>query len=206
MDVRDRILDATARVFGENGYRGATTRRIAREAGVNEVTLFRNFGSKEELIRAAIGWANRSAGPGAELPARPAHPRVELVGWAEDHLARLRRLRAMIRTCMGESGARPEIMAGVRASRLRTRAELRGYLGALSDAGLVAPGTNLDAAAGMLLGAMFSDAMSRDLVPELFHYPEEEAASLYVDLLLRALASGAGASSSTDPGQHGDEH
>lgn len=34
--------------------RGATTRRIAERAGVNEVTMFRRFGIKSALIRAAI--------------------------------------------------------------------------------------------------------------------------------------------------------
>jgi AcrR family transcriptional regulator len=205
MQLRDRIIVAAGKVFAEHGYRGATTRRIAEAAGVNEVTLFRQFGSKAELIREAVGYAQRNAAPGFKLPARPERPREELTAWAADHLARLRGLRAMIRTCMGESTSRPEILARVREGRLRTRAELRGYLARLAERGLVVPGTNLDAAAGMLMGALFSDVMSRDLVPELFHYPEEEAATLYVDLLLRALASGACASSSTEPAHHGEE-
>ncbi|MEO7475110.1 MAG: TetR family transcriptional regulator, partial [Gemmatimonadales bacterium] len=39
MNVRDQLLTAAARVYAEVGYRGATTRRIAQEAGVNEITL-----------------------------------------------------------------------------------------------------------------------------------------------------------------------
>ena len=53
-DSRDRIIRAAVDVFAEAGYRGATTRRIAQQAGVNEVTLFRHFGSKEELIEEAL--------------------------------------------------------------------------------------------------------------------------------------------------------
>jgi len=41
-------------VMVEHGYEGATTRRIAEAAGVNEVTLFRRFGTKAELLRAAM--------------------------------------------------------------------------------------------------------------------------------------------------------
>ena len=37
-----------------DGLDGATTREIAREAGVNEVTLFRHFGSRERLLRAVV--------------------------------------------------------------------------------------------------------------------------------------------------------
>src|SRR6185437_17057975 len=47
MDIRERLLGAAAQVYAEAGYRGATTRRIAHEAGVSEITLFRQFGSKE---------------------------------------------------------------------------------------------------------------------------------------------------------------
>jgi len=47
--TRDRILDAALQTFVENGYAGATTRLIASNAGVTEVTLFRHFQSKEAL-------------------------------------------------------------------------------------------------------------------------------------------------------------
>ena len=49
-----RILDAAAQVFTTQGYARATTRAIAAAAGVNEVTLFRHFGSKRNLALAAI--------------------------------------------------------------------------------------------------------------------------------------------------------
>ena len=60
MTVRDQLLAAAARLYAEAGYRGATTRRIAVKAGVNEITLFRHFGSKDALIREAITRAGLS--------------------------------------------------------------------------------------------------------------------------------------------------
>src|SRR5277367_2846451 len=48
------MFDAALKVLAERGYAGATTRRIAEAAGVNEVTLFRRFGDKRQLILAAI--------------------------------------------------------------------------------------------------------------------------------------------------------
>lgn len=48
--ARDRILEAALRLFSSKGYLGATTREIANEAGVAEVTLFRHFASKEILL------------------------------------------------------------------------------------------------------------------------------------------------------------
>ena len=64
IDNRARILDAAARVYAEYGYRGATTRRIAVAAGVNEVTLFRTFGSKAALIYEAVRSCAESSSAG----------------------------------------------------------------------------------------------------------------------------------------------
>src|SRR5215203_2333552 len=54
MDNRDRILDAAKKIYAQYGFRGATTRLIAIEADVNEVTLFRTFGSKAALFEALM--------------------------------------------------------------------------------------------------------------------------------------------------------
>jgi len=53
-DTEQRILDAALRVFASEGYTGATTRRIAEEANVAEVTLFRKFKSKENLLKEVL--------------------------------------------------------------------------------------------------------------------------------------------------------
>ncbi|MEW6044952.1 MAG: TetR/AcrR family transcriptional regulator [Bacillota bacterium] len=52
--TRERILEAALAVAAEKGVARATTRSIAERAGVNEVTLFRHFGDKASLIRAAF--------------------------------------------------------------------------------------------------------------------------------------------------------
>ena len=50
--TRRRIISAAFKLIGEIGYKRATTRRIAEEARVNEVTLFRHFGTKKNLLNA----------------------------------------------------------------------------------------------------------------------------------------------------------
>ena len=52
--VRGRILDAAERVFAACGYAGATTREIAREAGIQKRMLFYYFASKDDLYRAVL--------------------------------------------------------------------------------------------------------------------------------------------------------
>ena len=53
-ETRERILQAAGELFMERGYVRATTRAIAEAAGVNEVTLFRHFGSKRNLLRELV--------------------------------------------------------------------------------------------------------------------------------------------------------
>lgn len=48
-----RILEAAVQLFARHGFKGTSTRDIARLARVNEVTLFRYFSRKSDLFRAA---------------------------------------------------------------------------------------------------------------------------------------------------------
>jgi AcrR family transcriptional regulator len=51
---RAQILEAAKVVFVRSGLGGARTRELAKEAGVNEATLFAHFASKEDLFEEAI--------------------------------------------------------------------------------------------------------------------------------------------------------
>lgn len=53
-DTGDKILRSAIDLMAERGYHGATTKEIAARADVNEVTLFRHFGSKQNLLAAAF--------------------------------------------------------------------------------------------------------------------------------------------------------
>lgn len=52
--TRQKLLRAADAAFTELGFQSATTREIARRAGVNEVTLFRHFRTRSDLVRAVI--------------------------------------------------------------------------------------------------------------------------------------------------------
>src|SRR3954447_1364246 len=53
-EAKTRILDAAARAFAAKGFHRATIRRIAADADVNEVTVFRHFPEKSELYWATL--------------------------------------------------------------------------------------------------------------------------------------------------------
>lgn len=64
---RQQILAAAMRLFSRQGFEGATTRAIARLAGVNEAIIFRHFTSKEKLYWAVVAEQMQQRGPAERL-------------------------------------------------------------------------------------------------------------------------------------------
>src|ERR1700712_3642053 len=54
---RALVLEAATAVFGQRGYSGATTDRVAAAAGVSQPYAVRIFGTKEKLFLAVLGRA-----------------------------------------------------------------------------------------------------------------------------------------------------
>jgi AcrR family transcriptional regulator len=183
---RQRILEAAARVYAECGFRGATTRRIAQEAGVNEVTIFRIFRSKAALIAEALH-GRRGRGPDSELPEVPVDPEREIERWSAGQLTHLRVNRSVIRKTMGDLEERPELADCASEGPTCAHRDLTRYLHRLQGAGFIDDDVPTGAAAAMLLGALFADAMGRDAMPEIFPQPAEEAPLMYAQLFLRAI-------------------
>ena len=184
MERRNQLLSAAARVYARYGYRGSTTRRIADEAGVNEVTIFRQFGTKDALIHEAIATCGGGQ-PIPELPAVPVDPAAELTVWSEALTQHLRSMRSMMRRCMSESEEHPQLGNSSNAGPVRASTQLWAYLSRLRQHGFVEADFDVKAAASMLIGAVFADAMGRDVMPDIF--PPASAAEVYSKLLLRAI-------------------
>jgi AcrR family transcriptional regulator len=53
-EVRDRIMDAAAKVFAAEGFAGATIDAIGQAAGFTKGAVYSNFGSKDELFLALL--------------------------------------------------------------------------------------------------------------------------------------------------------
>jgi AcrR family transcriptional regulator len=188
MNLRDQLLAAAAQVYAESGYRGATTRRIAQVAGVNEITLFRHFGSKEALLHEAIARAGAEMASFA-LPDLPADPECELIDWARAQLTHMVERRSLIRTCMGEMEEHPDIISSIDKPPVRAAAVLARYLNRLREVGLTTAPFDAQIAAAMLMGTLFGDAMGRDIMPDLFTRDTEASLREYVRLLLRACGA-----------------
>src|ERR1700759_3677760 len=179
MDIRDRILEAAKHIYAQHGFRGATTRLIAIEAGVNEVTLFRTFGSKAALFEALMQ-SHVSPSPIPDFPDNPVDAEREMTIWVAAVLGHMRENRALIRTSFGEIEERPEAAVSMCEGPNCAGMILTDYVLRLQSLGVAAADGDIQTAVAMLMSSMFGDAISRDVMPSVFPQPESEAAGKYV--------------------------
>jgi AcrR family transcriptional regulator len=191
-EVRESLLRSTVKLFAEGGTKAASTRRIAKEAGVNEVTLFRHFGKKEDLICSAMRWFadQHRVEP---LPVEPQDPARELLDWCKEHHQRMYSTRTLIRTCMADYREHPDRNSPTLELPIQMNNELYEYLLRVRSAGLASGRWDARSAANMLMGVLFSDAMGRDAMPVRFPQAVPAAIEQYVSLLLAAIGARASA-------------
>ncbi|HEY9848311.1 MAG TPA: TetR family transcriptional regulator [Leptolyngbyaceae cyanobacterium] len=108
--ARQRLVQAALQLFAAQGVTETTTRQIAELADVNEVTLFRNFGSKHGLLMAVIEEAEVFTQLGAVLGQQAnQNPSLAdaLQAYAEGYLQALEEIREFVRSLVGEAGHYP---------------------------------------------------------------------------------------------------
>jgi AcrR family transcriptional regulator len=185
MVSRERILDAAARVYAKHGFKGATTRLIAIEAGVNEVTLFRTFGSKGALLEAVlIQHVSKLDAP--SLPAEPTDPRREIAAFIEGNLRKIAEMRPLLIHSMSELEDRPEAHEFACRGRSQVHGIIATYIRQLQEKDLADAATDPNVAALMLTGTVISDVMGRAIVPEIYP-PQDGIVEQYTTLFLRAI-------------------
>jgi AcrR family transcriptional regulator len=92
---RDRIVVSACELFHRHGIKGIGVEAIAEAAGTNKMTLYRHFGSKDDLIVACLEQVGRQAeATWSDLEA--AHP--------GDKLAQLQALMRLIADKVGADG------------------------------------------------------------------------------------------------------
>jgi AcrR family transcriptional regulator len=185
-EVRNRILAAAARVYAQHGFRGATTRLIAMEADVNEVTLFRTFGSKAALLQEMLH-AQASAAAAPMLSNDVGDPEAELTHWCANVLEYLRGHAHLIRKTIAEADERPQAACAACEGPNSAGASLALYVEHLRERGLADPDGDVGTAVSMFMSAMFGDALYRDVMPHVFPQPVEAAPAKYVETFLRAV-------------------
>lgn len=104
---KSRIISAALELFQSQGFAATTTKQIAELAQVNEVTLFRNFGSKHDLLLEAVeatGMLTRiSSACGAEISEIASLPEA-IRYYARDRLQAWEERSELLRAFVGEAG------------------------------------------------------------------------------------------------------
>ena len=140
-ETRSRILNAAVSEFAEKGYAGATTRGIAARAGVNEVTLFRHFGTKGELLKAVMASAPLGGALTSELFAalKELPAREGLLQLGHQWLEILEQLMIWLRLHLVEQGGLAKEAKERKAHHFGFRERLAEYLRLKQTAGELRP-------------------------------------------------------------------
>jgi len=187
-DTRQRILLAAAQVFAEKGYARATTRTLAAAAGVNEVTLFRHFGSKQNLFAAVI---EQFGGPAVTTALErqltgDCGQDLRTIGIHLLHLL-LERGDAM-RLMLCEASHFPEVQEVMVQNPRQIRRMLAAYITGQIERGQLRP-VHPEVAAQAFSGMLFSYAIARGMLddsiaPEL---SPDELVARFVDIFMHGI-------------------
>ncbi|HEV3273224.1 MAG TPA: TetR/AcrR family transcriptional regulator [Candidatus Methylacidiphilales bacterium] len=188
-ETRQRVLDAALKVFSRDGVSGATTREIARVARVNEVTLFRYFKNKNELLRQAVlcsaaryeqVFAEASLGSPEDL-------RRTVVSYAQAYANKLRENEDLVRTFMGELTRHLKLCRSLFVESAKaSRQKFIAYLRAAQKAGLVRRDLDPETATDALTGMLMSGALRRPLTEP--YYSSKRYVETCVELFLKGIA------------------
>jgi AcrR family transcriptional regulator len=189
-DTRQRILVAAAQVFAEKGYARATTRLLAEAAGVNEVTLFRHFGSKEGLFAAIIETYAAPALSTAIAAQLTGDYRQDLLTMGTRVLDTLLERSEAMRLMLCEAEQFPEVRQVMAQNPRQLRQALAGYLRQQMAQGRVRP-LNPEVAAQAFWGMFFAYTVSMWLLDEPLDagLSTEELVAEFVDIFVQGTLS-----------------
>jgi AcrR family transcriptional regulator len=189
--TRLRLLDAAFRVCAQRGLHAATTREIADAAAVNEVTLFRHFGSKEKLIAALF---QRSLAAQLEALSDTEPDANNLAHDLHRYASRFNQMlfehEPLIRTLIGEAHRYPEAARQVISDSVQPmRRRLMEYLRAAQKAGSVRRNLELAPVVDAFTGMLLSGMLRRTGAPKCLDYADATFVTTCVELFLRGIAA-----------------
>jgi len=186
LDTRGRIMQAASDLFANKGYAGTTTRAIAETAGVNEVTLFRHFGSKENLAREIMNQFGGMAVAENMKNLLSGNYREDLLMVGRMMLTVMTDRNDAMRMAICEAGHFPEFRDVVAENPRQLRQMLAHYFQSLMENKKILPG-HPELLAQAFLGMFFSYTVLQgflldSLKPDVSH---DEIITQFVDLFVR---------------------
>jgi AcrR family transcriptional regulator len=198
--TRTRLLKAAAEVFARAGVAGATTKEIARVAGVNEVTLFRHFHSKDELLGAVVAQATALQVEAlAHQEEWTQNLTEDLRHYASLYNSMLEEHEALIRTFIGEAKRHPEAANRIIAEAvIPLREKLVAYLRKAQKRGDVREDIDLKPAVDLFTGMLLAGMLRRNATPTSLGYSRESYIETCVGVFVRGISTLPANTTSTD--------
>ncbi|WP_022855029.1 TetR/AcrR family transcriptional regulator [Thermodesulfobacterium thermophilum] len=189
-NTKKRLLEAALKVFSEKGFLGATTKEIAKQAGVAEVTLFRHFGSKENLFAETINQYSFLPKLKEILPEiKTEPPDIALKKIAREFLNVLESKKNLIRIMYTDFYRYPDYIKKIHESIVESIIELiSSYFNELIERGIFRR-VNTQFAARAFLGMFFSYFYAKK-IKEFLNIRKndlEEIINCYVDLFIKGI-------------------
>jgi hypothetical protein len=110
-----------------------------------------------------------------------------MIHWCQTVLGHMRDNRSLLRTSFGEIEERPEAAISMCEGPNCAGMLLTDYVLRLQSMGLADKDADLPTAISMLMSSLFGDAVAREVMPDAFPQPAEQAPSKYVGVFLRAV-------------------
>lgn len=182
----ERVLAAALKVFAEHGL-AATTRQISQAAKVNEVTLFRQFESKEKLLAAAVREMVRLQWQALDsVDLEDFDLRRDLMRIAQAYDATTTRHMGFIRTMLAQPAAPKMTDQMTREVLQPLRDKFLAYLGEARRRGFIR-NVALDPAVDAFTGMVFSGALRRDIRKQA--YPAGAYLEACVEIFLEGIGN-----------------
>ncbi|HEX6527843.1 MAG TPA: TetR/AcrR family transcriptional regulator [Streptosporangiaceae bacterium] len=152
------IMTAALALLRERGYAGLTLDDVAHRAGVGKSSLYRRFRDRADLATAAIASMQR------DLPPPTGDLRTDLIAYLRAVQADLGQVGlGVIASLLGHDR---ETLALHRARVIEPRARhSRQLLRDAQQRGEIRPGADLDAAMELLIGSLFTHALTAERSP-----------------------------------------
>lgn len=190
-ETEDKLLQAALELFSEKGYLGATTKEIAKRAGVSELTLFRHFKSKENLFTAVLNrysFLPKLRELLKEIEGKPLEK--ALLEIAQAFLLRLRSRKPLIKIMHTELSRYPkEVGDAFKRTIIMIHQELAQYFKTCQEKNLLKD-IHPMLLAHNFLGVFFSYFLIKDLkeINTDNYIPEEEIIKRYVEIFLKGAS------------------
>jgi AcrR family transcriptional regulator len=189
---RQHILDAAIRVFDAQGFRGATIRDIATEAGVSDGTVYNVFENKEALLLAILEPLLAASKPTGPPPIEPSTLGVQPEALLQTMIATrwdslTPEVLSMMRVVWSEALINRELARQYRDKVLAPAIETPGPLfQALADRGAIAA-TDVPFALRIVVASFLGLALMKMLGDELLDTRADEVAHHLADILANGL-------------------